>query len=187
MSLRCLDPNILHELKTDFFIETGTLNGDGIDYALELGFLNIISIDTFYNTSTHDRLEKYKNVKLVSGDSGLCLWDEIKDKNQKLTFWLDAHSELMQYEGQIWNPICPVLEELAQIKKHHIKDHHILVDDITPIVKVPGISKNKIETMILDINPNYRICYADTGGTQTLIASTNGKDYNSGLLAYINK
>lgn len=182
MSLRLIKKEIINELQTDFFVETGTLDGDGISYALELGFPNIISIDIWKNDSVYKKFSKYENIKLIHGDSGLCLYDAIKDKNIKLTFWLDAHADLIEHE--VWNPVCPILTELDQIKKHHIKDHHILVDDITDIIKIPGISKSKIEEMILEINPNYKISYADTGGTQTLIASTNDKDYNNNLQAY---
>lgn len=184
MSLRCLDKQILSDLKTEFFIETGTLNGDGIDYALELGFSNIISIDTMNDDDILMKFTSHKNVKLVRGDSGVVLWEQIKDLNQLLTFWLDAHADLIQYENKAWNPICPLLEELEQIKKHPIKNHPILIDDITPIIKIPGLTKAVIEARVMEINRDYRICYADTGGTQTLIASTNGKDYNSGLHAY---
>lgn len=185
MSLRCLDPKILNELKTNFFIETGTLDGDGVQYAMDLGFPNIVSIDIYHIDGVYVKFSTYKNVTFIEGDSGICLWDVIKDKDQKMTFWLDAHGDLIKpLDNRPWNPVCPILEELDQIKKHNIKDHHILVDDITPIIKLPGISKNKIEKKILDINPNYRISYADTGGTQTLIASTNGEDYNNGLKAY---
>jgi hypothetical protein len=182
MALRCINTNILNELKTDFFVETGTLNGDGIDYALELGFPYVISIDTRYNTDVYDKFSKNGKVQLINGDSGTHLWGAIKDIDQKMTFWLDAHSDLVPHAA--WAPICPILEELEQVNHHHIKDHHILVDDITPIIKVPGISKAKIEKLILDINPDYRISYVDTGGTQTLIASTNGKDYNDYSPAY---
>jgi|ERR1035437_3134358 hypothetical protein len=188
MSLRCIKSEIINELKTDFFIETGTLSGDGVLYALELGFPNIISIDIDHIDGVYEKFSVHKNVTFIEGDSGACLWDAIKDKNQKVTFWLDAHGDLIKpSDGRPWNPVCPVLEELDQIKKHYIKDHYILVDDITDITKLPGISKISIEKKILEINPNYRICYADTGGTQTLIATTNGKDYNSGLFAYRDK
>jgi len=182
MSFRNIKTSILNDFKTNLFIETGTLNGDGIDYALELGFSNIVSIDTWYNTDVYDKFDKYANIKLINKDSGSGLWDAIKDENQQITFWLDAHSDLIECEN--WSPICPLLEEIAQIKKHPITNHHIMVDDITWIIKVPGISKAKIERMILNINPAYRICYVDTGGTQTLIASTNGKDYNDYSTSY---
>lgn len=183
MSLRLIKKEILEELKTDYFVETGTLYGDGVLYALEeLGFSNIISIDFCYNDTVFEKFSKYENVKLIHGDSGLCLYDTIKDKNQRLTFWLDAHADLVPHEN--WKPICPVLEELDQIKKHTIKNHHILIDDITDIIKIPGISKSIMEKLILEINPLYKISYADTGGTQTLIASTNYKNYSNNTQAY---
>lgn len=45
MSLRGIPKEILKEIKTNIFVETGTLEGDGIAYALELGFHKITSID----------------------------------------------------------------------------------------------------------------------------------------------
>jgi hypothetical protein len=182
MSLRLIKTEILNELKTNLFIETGTLSGDGITYALELGFKNIISIDYRHYEAVYKKFSKHTNVQLITGDSGIYIWDAIKDKNQQITFWLDAHDDLIPCEK--WNPICPLLEELNKIKKHHIKNHHILIDDITPIIKIPGISKSIIEKNIIEINNDYKISYVDTGGTQTLIASTNGKDYNDNSPAY---
>lgn len=183
MSLRLINPEVLIELKTNYFVETGTLSGDGIDYALELGFPNVISIDIYYEDNVFKRFSNNKSVKLIHGDSSLCLWDAVKDKDERLTFWLDSHADLIEHANN-WNPQCPILEELAVLKKHHIKDHHILIDDITDIIKLPTISKVKLEAMLLDINPGYTISYADTGGTQTLIASTNGQDYNKNTQAY---
>jgi hypothetical protein len=182
MSLRCIKKEIINELKNPYFVETGTLSGDGVLYALEMGFSNIISIDTNHYAVINNKFLENKNVSFIQGDSGLCLLNAIENINEKITFWLDAHSDLVPHAN--WKPICPILEELQQIKHHPIKDHHILIDDITPIIKIPGISKSKIKELILEINQNYKINYVDTGGTQTLIATTNGRDYNDYSPAY---
>lgn len=179
MSLRCIERAVINQFINEYFIETGTCGGDGITYALELGFKKIVSIDIIHDNVAHEKFKDNSNVNLITGDSGIALWEVIKNMSDRVTFWLDAHADLIKREGD-WNPICPILEELQQIKKHPIKNHDILIDDITPIILLPGISKSILKSTILDINPNYNINYVDTGGTETLIATTRKNiDYGS--------
>lgn len=87
---------------------------------------------------------------------------------------MDAHADLIPHAN--WNPICPIIEELIAIQQHPIKNHPILIDDITFITKIPNISKNIMEQMIMSINNRYKINYIDTGGTEVLIASISDTD-----------
>lgn len=169
MSLNRISNEIWNILKTDFLVETGTLNGDGVFHALERGFKNIISIDVEYSTSAHARFVNNTNVSLIQGNSSTCLWHEIKHINSKITFWLDAHADLIPHKN--WNPVCPIIEELDQIKMHPIKNHNILIDDVLPIIKIPNLSKQIIENKIQEINTKYNIIYINVDGTQVLIAS----------------
>jgi len=186
MSLRGIERKVIDQFLNNYFIETGTCGGNGILCALELNFKHIISIDIIYEDGTYKQFSDNKNVTLITGDTSNCLWDIIKNINEKITFWLDAHSDLVIKETN-WNPVCPLLEELAQIKKHDIKNHDILIDDITPIILLPNFSKQIIEKIIREINNDYIINYVDTGGTEVLLATTiKGLDYgaNSNSKAY---
>lgn len=172
MSLRCIEKVVINQFINDFFMETGTCGGDGVAYALELGFKKIVSIDIVHDIEARTKFAENPNVTFMTGDSGTLLWEAIKDTDTRITFWLDAHADLVKREVD-WNPICPVLQELEQIKRHPVKNHDILIDDITPIIMLPGISKAILKQSILEINPNYKINYVDTGGTETLIATVN--------------
>jgi hypothetical protein len=135
------------------FVETGSLVGGGIDAALEAGFKSVYSIelsDKYYNIC----LDKYRgkdNVHIIKGDSGLLLYGVIKDIDSKITFWLDGHHSGGDTAWGIAN--SPIMYELDLIKKHHIKDHIILVDDMR------GFNDADIRAKILEINKNYRFYY----------------------------
>ena len=82
-----------------------------------------------------DNIERFKhnpNVNLYHGDSSIILYDVIKNINKRMLFWLDGH-----YSGhgtsqsnvtQLYE--FPLIYEIQQIDKHHIKDHIILIDDL---------------------------------------------------------
>ena len=93
------------------------------------------------------------------GDSGNILYEVIKDIDSPITFWLDGH-----FSGgstALGSEACPILKELDQIKKHPIKTHTILIDDL----RVFGthsfnfITIDQIKEKILEINPNYTFWY----------------------------
>jgi hypothetical protein len=181
MSLRGIERKVIDQFLNNYFIETGTCGGNGISYALDLNFKNIISIDIVYDDAAYEKFSDNKAVTVITGDSSICLWDTIKNINERITFWLDAHSDLVIKETN-WNPVCPLLEELEQIKKHNIKNHDILIDDITPIILLPNFSKQIIEKAIKEINNDYIINYVDTGGTEVLLATTTkGLDYGANV------
>ena len=98
------------------FIETGTYNGDGVELALNNGYEEIISIE--FDKKRYEycksKFKEYKNVKIIYGDSGLVLSDILKNINQSITFFLDAH-----YCGdgaEIADKWCPLEKELESIK-----------------------------------------------------------------------
>jgi hypothetical protein len=82
-------------------------------------------------------------------------------------FWLDGHPD--GFDGN------PLWGELESIKRHRIKEHTILIDDI-PIYFDP----KQVEEKLLEINPNYVFTY------ENALNGSNGnvyKDYH--LVAYI--
>lgn len=160
----------LSKYKNDYFIETGTYNGEGVDKALQTNcfkYIYSIEIDTLRHIITKERYGTYDNVTLIKGDSGELLKLILKNINSPCTFWLDAHFCGDEAEfGKKWSPI---IEELEAIKNHHIKNHTIIVDDYRCMdnthfdkernipVGFPG--KKKLLELLQDINKDYNITF----------------------------
>lgn len=144
------------------FIETGSYTGEGIREAIEANFNKIYSIELsekYFNMC----LEKFngnQNVHMTKGDSSLVLFDLIKDINENITFWLDAHcSEDDTAKGIYYTPL---IQELEQIKKHHINTHTIIIDDLRLWKEEDskiGFGTNEIIKKIMEINNNYNLIY----------------------------
>ncbi len=150
-------------LNHKIFVETGTYHGEGILRALEAGFTDIKSIEFDADLSTYcqKRLAEHplaqgKKVQIFQGNSLTGLWDIIKDIKEPITFWLDAHTF-----GTTKN--CPLLEELDQIKRHPIKNHIILIDDMRECgtIYFDFLTKKNLIDKVLEINPNYQIFYIE--------------------------
>lgn len=151
-----------------YFVETGSYHGDGIQEALDSGFEKIISTEIFEDAFKicQERFKEDDRVKLIFGDSIHLLYDAIKDVNEPIMFWLDAHfSGASTGKGE--NPY-PLLQELNQISKHQIKEHTILIDDLRLWNKgiPPGegfplvdFENDEIIKKILEINSEYKISY----------------------------
>jgi len=151
-----LTKEVLSKYMNPVFFETGTYEGHSVKLALDLGFKNIYSIEKnrLYFRTCADKFTGTLGVHLYLGDSSKCLWDIIKNINQRITFWLDGHD--------VYN--IPVLEELATIQIHPIRGHTIMVDDRR--VMGTDVWNNITEQMVIDailkINPYYRIIYEDS-------------------------
>jgi len=116
-----ISPDFFIKFPNHYFVETGTYQGNGLLYALLANFPEIYSleIDTELATKAQDLFKSFKNVRIVCGDSSCILWKVIKDMNQSITFWLDAHNS----SGTYLDKNTSLLDELEQIKLHHIKTH----------------------------------------------------------------
>jgi len=130
---------IEYNLDNKIFVETGSLVGDGIQNAMDSGYESIISIECnpFYFKHCVERFKDNNNVKVILGDSSKDLFDAIKDINEPITFWLDAHymwndpnQDINKHPG---SGKIPLIDELNQIKKHHLKNHIIMIDDLDPL------------------------------------------------------
>jgi hypothetical protein len=158
-----------------YFIETGSYAGDGIQAALDSGFETIISLEV-NPPNVKECTERFKNEKIVvilQGDSSTDLWGIISQLDKPITFWLDAH-----YSGE-GSPIgivnMPLLYELNQIRRHHIKTHTIIIDDVRcweGVSQVRDFSLDNVFDTLMRINPKYQINYVDgTEPQDVLIAS----------------
>ncbi len=155
------------------FVETGALLGDGIQRALDAGYEKVISIECHleYYNKTRDRFAGDDRVTVIRGDSSVDLYDAIKDIDENITFFLDAHymwndpnQDIKQHPGEGY---VPTHDELKQIKKHPVNTHTILIDDIIhlnnlnnrgedpPTGTVETLTPN-LQKYLLTINENYK-------------------------------
>jgi hypothetical protein len=168
-----MHPHINHfkEYKGDhnIFIETGSHLGDGIDLAMQAGYSRILSMDIDGANIAHcqerfgisdDDPNKNDHISLVCADSAIGLLKMMKYVKEPAMIWLDAHSQLFDDEPKTENPF-PLMKELEQLRKHPIKTHTILIDDILILTHpdVTGWDKDAIENALLTINPAYKLTY----------------------------
>jgi hypothetical protein len=120
--------NKREEYKLKTLIETGTYLGDMV-YACHSHFEQIYSIelDKTLAFKAQERFKKFKHIKILQGDSSDELLAILSEINSPVLFWLDGHfSEGITAKGKLNTPI---LQELAHIFNHHVKNHVILIDD----------------------------------------------------------
>ena len=162
-----LDEQILKKYPNLVFVETGTNYGVATQYAINIGFKKIISIEIDLELYKYN-IKKYKdihNVSLYLGNSSTMLYNLIKNISQPITFWLDAHKEI--------DDNCPLFLELDQIKLHHIKTHTILIDDRRCFEKeLKNITEQEIITKLFKINRNYKIKYESSLFKDDIIVAT---------------
>ena len=108
--------------------------GDGISHAIGAGIEKIYSIEVVSRLHEHckarfEYFEKKEKVFLIEGDSATEIENILSNINEECVFWLDGHWS-MGMTGHNGKKESPLLEELEQIAKHHIKTHTILIDDL---------------------------------------------------------
>lgn len=149
----------------DYFIETGTYQGDTIEIIKNSKkYKNIYSVELsdvfYYNCVT--RFINDNNIKIFKGNSRYDLIKIIHNINSNITFWLDGHWSGVANVGCDKDLLCPVLYELDQIKNHHLKTHTIIIDDIR---LMDGshfeVTTEQIIKKIYEINPKYKILFYD--------------------------
>jgi hypothetical protein len=137
------------------FIETGACGGDGIQQALDEGFglVYSIEIDPHWFQHCNERYRDEPKVHMILGDSRKVLGALISIIDEPITFWLDAH---------IGSADPTILTELETIKKHPVKTHSILIDDMRMWKKkVHGFVAEDLKAKLLEVNPNYNIAFEE--------------------------
>lgn len=161
-----IGPSGFHPYKNRVFIETGTYKGAGVTKALEAGFSQVYSVESYFPffSKVKKKFRKYPQVKLIHGDSAYVLRAIIEKIDEPITFWLDAH-HVYENKDKPWIHNSPLMDELEQIKLHPIKNHTILIDDMDLCggYLFDGYSLEQIRSKILEINPRYSIEYIDGG------------------------
>jgi hypothetical protein len=157
-----ITPEVLKKYLSESFVETGSYIGSGIEAALEAGFKSIYSIELSdkYFDYCASKFSDRKEVQIIKGDSGLMLYDAVKDIDHRITFWLDGHHSCGDTAlGSAW---CPLMLELDLIAKHPIKEHTIIIDDMrcwdkgNPVI---GFGEEQIREKLLSINSSYKFFY----------------------------
>lgn len=158
------EKNIFKDYMNPIFFETGSYLGSSIQLALDSGYQKIYSIELsqhYYNLCK-DKFKNFDNVNLILGDSCEKIFENIKDIDQNITFWLDGHYSCGNTAlGKYWTPL---MQELEQIKNHHIKTHTIIIDDMRcwkEVNPVHGFTTEDIIKKLYEINPDYKINYID--------------------------
>jgi len=141
-------------------VETGSYIGDGIAKGLEAGYDKIFSFEIIPE-NYHICMERFKDnsaVNCFQGDSIKLLPGVLASINGRIVFWLDSH-----FVGETDADLYPIMNELKIIKKHVIKNHTLLIDDVRLFAdgKDPAmpISIAEIKDFILTINPDYKFAY----------------------------
>jgi len=152
---------VLGKYKNKYFVETSSCNGDGIQKALDAGFAEIYSIELspMYAEHCRERFKDQPNVHIVEGDSAVVLWDVIKALDAPITFWLDGH-----YSGSntVKSAEMAALRlKIHAIKKHPIKTHTILIDDVRDFgtQNMDFMTLNQVIRKIKKVNAGYVISY----------------------------
>jgi hypothetical protein len=166
----------LKKYKSSHFIETGTFKGGGCINAIQSGFTSIHSIEILEknlniakaNISKFIGDRKDLSINLHLGDSAKLLSEILSDINTQATFWLDGHGGYGEAGAGEKN--CPLYEELDIIKKHHIKNHIIMIDDLRIIRGTHGgdrswgttsVTEEGVTDKLKSINPSYELIYED--------------------------
>lgn len=137
-SIRTFDiQQIKNKRNINTFIETGTLYGDGVDFALDSGFERVISIEINEELVNRART-KYANnnkVTILHGNSPDVLKTLLPSIDEPVLFWLDAHfpgcdANLASYRDELdKSKRIPLEDELTIIGQHKF-DNVIICDDL---------------------------------------------------------
>ena len=157
-----LPREVLSKYMNNYFVETGTSEGSGVQLALDLGFKNIISIEIDPELQNKNVERFGDRAKLITGDSLSELRKITPTLIDPATFWLDSHYEK---RGPMGIKECPLYEELVAIKLSKINTHTIMIDDVRMFGKSKwgtGILKDRIIQLLRSINRKYLFTYEDS-------------------------
>jgi len=141
--------NLLHQVKRktvelfsnengiQIMVETGTCLGEMV-FATKSIFKTIYSIelDEKLYQGAQRRFKDYEHIHILQGDSSLVLPLILKEVEEPVLFWLDAHfSGGITARGELDSPVSA---EMEAILDHPVKGHVILIDDASDFVGKSG-------------------------------------------------
>jgi hypothetical protein len=130
---------IIKEYNTFYFFETGTGQGDGIEYALKSPFRKILSTEIMPQLAkkASKKFTSFAQVSILESDSVKALADELPDLKSNCIFWLDAHfpgadAGMKKYDAMDDESIrLPLEREMNLIKKiRQGFDDVFIIDDL---------------------------------------------------------
>lgn len=137
-------------------VETGTFEGHTTEFFAE-SFERVFTVEKYiednYYTNKNlievyaDMKKRYKNISFFNGDSPVFLESVLKTLDEPCVILLDAHN----------GASSPVEQEILAIKKSLKQiDSIILIDDVADAGTGNWPSMQRIEQLLLDINPNFK-------------------------------
>jgi len=145
--------------KPSTFVETGTFRGAMID-EVKLLYKKIYSVelDPSLYIQAKNKFANEDRITILEGDSASVLPKIMEKIDDRCLFWLDAH-----YSGIMGGVMTakggkdtPIIEELAVIAKHKIKNHVLLIDDAIDFQGNSGYpTMNEFESFISHNFPNH--------------------------------
>lgn len=159
-----LSHDVLKKYVSSSFVETGSLEGDGIQQAIDCGFQEVYSVEIIetYVNKCRERFKSHSNVHVFHGDSMTILPKIVNDISGSVTFWLDAHINAKR-EPVLGKKSCPILEEIDIAMSRPDLKKILLIDDMR-LFRGNGVRKWGwvTEQNILDTikkHGNYQISY----------------------------
>lgn len=139
------------------FVETGTYLGEMVA-AMTDSFREVYSIELSHELFGRARklFAAQEHIHIMEGDSSTVLPAILAQVNERCLFWLDGHfSGGVTAQGSV---DYPILQELAAIGTHSVKDHVILIDDARLFVgSANAPAKEQLVNSLRAINPTYKI------------------------------
>lgn len=128
---------VLRKFNTKFFVETGTLNGDAVDYMREYNLEKYISFEIMPELAekASKRFKDDNRVQIICGDTSEILSDYINNLDGNIVFWLDAHFPGADIGIRTYgdesnaNKNLPLEREIEVIKKRSKKYNDIIIID----------------------------------------------------------
>lgn len=122
----------------EYFLETGTNMGDGIQYCMKYNFIKYYSVELLkdYYEKSKEKFQFQNNVKLYLGDSISQLPIMLKEipSIKNILFWMDAHlpsAYSNEYSNNNLDLTFPLEKELSIIcQNRNISNDYFIIDDL---------------------------------------------------------
>ena len=152
----------------DTFIETGTHEGETSKIFSEV-FDSVHTVEKYVVNNPYgnrDFTELYKkirethpNISFYEGDSIKFLQEILSTINKQCVLLLDAHAHSKS----------PLAGELSAIKDSSVKNNIIIIDDCVQLGSGNWPTQEQFESLIRDINSNYKIVNTGIGNDIILV------------------
>lgn len=177
---------IKEEYDIEFFFETGTWRGDGVNYALKTGFKKIVSSEIIPSVAemAQKRFSNESNVEIIIGNSIEIMESRLDTLPGNCLFWLDAHFPGAEEKLNDYNTTddenvrLPLKREIELIKEKRkgYKDV-LLIDDLRIYEAGPYKSGNLPESILPPGIRNIDFVYTAFADTHIIKKSYREQGY----------